>query len=155
MSDGTCIAIRRAPPCAAWLVALFALLLCTAAPCAAQCCRVSFPGDELVIGGSANVLLRGPWMSAAWRRPLPRLAVFALGSFAYERYFDQSGWEWRDFNQRLAGYVATEAIVTGVRWLRRRLGGPRQEPRRAARGFLILRGAPGLDATEEVSHPPP
>ena len=121
MSDNRSVDVSRAPARAARVLALFALLLCAAAPAAAQCCRVSFPGDELVTGASANVLLRGPWMSSAWRRPLPRLAVFALGSFAYERYFDQSGWEWRDFNQRLAGYLGTEVILAGVQWLRRRL----------------------------------
>jgi hypothetical protein len=121
MSDNQCIDVRRAPLRAARHLALLALLLGGAAPAAAQCCRVSFPGDELVTGASANVLLRGPWMNSAWRRPLPRLAVFTLGSFVYERYFDQSGWEWTDFNQRLAGYLATEVMLEGVRWLRRRL----------------------------------
>jgi len=121
MSHNRSVDVSRAPARVARHWALLAVLLCSAAPSAAQCCRVSFPGDELVTGASANALLRGPWMSSAWRRPLPRLAVFTLGSFMYERYFDSSGWEWSDFNQRLAGYLATEAIVTGVRWLRRRL----------------------------------
>jgi len=121
MLDNRCIDVCRAQLRAARVLALFALLLCAAAPAAAQCCRVSFPGDELVTGASANVLLRGPWMSSAWRRPLPRLAIFTLGSFAYERYFDRAGWEWTDFNQRLAGYLATEVILEGVHWLRRRL----------------------------------
>jgi hypothetical protein len=121
MSDNRCLNVCQAPSRGALHLALLALLLCSAAPSAAQCCRVSFPGDELVTGASANVLLRGPWMNSAWRRPLPRLAVFALGSFAYERYFDRSGWEWTDFNQRLAGYLATDVLLAGVQWLRRRL----------------------------------
>src|SRR5207244_7605037 len=75
MLDNRCIDVCRAQLRAARVLALFALLLCAAAPAAAQCCRVSFPGDELVTGASANVLLRGPWMSSAWRRPLPRRAI--------------------------------------------------------------------------------
>src|SRR5438445_12742604 len=120
MSDNRCIDLCRAPLRAARVLALFALLLCAAAPAAAQCCRVSFPGDELVTGASANVLLRGPWMSSAWRRPLPRLAIFTLGSFAYEGYFDRAGRVWTDFNQRLGCYLATEVILEVAHWLRRR-----------------------------------
>src|SRR5207244_12425985 len=110
MLDNRCIDVCRAQLRAARVLALFALLLCAAAPAAAQCCRVSFPGDELVTGASANVLLRGPWMSSAWRRPLPRLAIFTLGSFAYERSFACAGWAWTDFNSRLAGDRAKHVI---------------------------------------------
>jgi len=47
--------------------------------------------------------------------------VFALGSFTYERFVDHSGWSWSDFNQRLASYLVTEAMVGGATWLRARL----------------------------------
>src|SRR5207302_7457529 len=67
MSDNRSVDVYRAPARVARHWALLAVLLCTAAPSAAQCCRVSFPGDELVIGGSENVLRRGRWRSAAWR----------------------------------------------------------------------------------------
>src|SRR5207249_2124842 len=70
-------------------------LLCGARSSAAQV-------DEIVAGASGNVVLRGPWVTSPWRKPLPRLAVFALGSFTYERFVDHSGWSWSDFNQRLA-----------------------------------------------------
>ena len=89
-------------------------LLCGARSSAAQV-------DEVVAGASGNVVLRGPWVTSPWRKPLPRLAVFALGSFTYERFVDHSGWSWSDFNQRLASYLVTEAMVGGATWLRARL----------------------------------
>src|SRR6059058_406758 len=82
-------------------------LLCGARSSAAQV-------DEIVAGASGNVVLRGPWVTSPWRKPLPRLAVFALGSFTYERFVDHSGWSWSDFNQRLASYLVTEAMVGGA-----------------------------------------
>src|SRR5689334_25307294 len=89
-------------------------LLCAARSSAAQV-------DEVVAGAGGNAVLRGPWVTAPWRKPLPRLAVFALGSFTYEKFVDHSGWNWNDFNQRLASYLVTEAVVGGVAWLRTRL----------------------------------
>ena len=89
-------------------------LLCGARSSAAQ-------RDEVVAGASGNAVLRGPWLTSPWRKPLPRLAVFTLGSFTYEQFVDHSGWNWSDFNQRLASYLVTEAVVGGVTWLRTRL----------------------------------
>ena len=94
--------------------AIVIALLCTARSSAAQV-------DEVVAGASGNAVLRGPWVTSPWRKPLPRLAVFTLGSFTYEKFVDHSGWNWNDFNQRLASYLVTEAVVGGVTWLRARL----------------------------------
>ena len=47
--------------------------------------------------------------------------MFAQGSFTYERFVDHSGWSWSDFNQQLASYLVTEAMVGGATWLRARL----------------------------------
>ena len=77
--------------------------------------------DEVVAGAGGNAVLRGPWVTSPWRKPLPRLAVFTLGSFTYEKFVDHSGWRWSDFNQRLASYLVTEAVVGGVTWLHTRL----------------------------------
>ena len=115
-------------------------LLCVARSSAAQV-------DEVAAGAGGNAVLRGPWVTSGWRKPLPRLALFVLGSLVYERFVDHSGWSWSDFNQRLASYVLAEAAVTGVRRVeRRRMGAPSsvaalpirgdplclREPRRAA-----------------------
>ena len=88
--------------------------LCAARSSAAQV-------DEVVAGASGNAVVRGPWVTSPWRKPLPRLAVFTLGSFTYEKFVDHSGWNWNDFNQRLASYLVTEAVMGGVTWLRARL----------------------------------
>jgi hypothetical protein len=115
-------------------------LLCVARSSAAQV-------DEVAAGAGGNAVLRGPWVTSGWRKPLPRLALFVLGSLVYERFVDHSGWSWSDFNQRLASYVLAEAAVAGVRRVeRRRVGAPSsvaalpmrgdpwclREPRRAA-----------------------
>src|SRR5437763_16495681 len=103
--------------------------------------------DEVAAGAGGNAVLRGPWVTSGWRKPLPRLALFVLGSLVYERFVDHSGWSWGDFNQRLASYVLAEAAVSGVRRVeRQRVGAPSRvaarplradpgrvrEPRRAA-----------------------
>lgn len=101
-----------------------ALLVVTARATAAQCCRPTFDLDEIAAGAAGNAVLRGPWVTAPWRKPLPRLALFTLGSLTYERFVDHSGWNWSDFNQRLVSYLVTEAIVSGVLRLRRRPAPP-------------------------------
>src|SRR2546429_550473 len=76
-------------------------------------------------GRGGNAVLRGPWVTSGWRKPLPRLALFVLGSLVYERFVDHSGWSWSDFNQRFASYVLAEAAVSGVRRIeRKRVGAP-------------------------------
>jgi len=97
-----------------------ALLVAAASASAAQCCRPTFELDEITAGAAGNAVLRGPWVTTRWRKPLPRLALFTLGSLTYERFVDHSGWNWSDFNQRLVSYLLTEAIVSGVLRLRRR-----------------------------------
>ena len=97
----------------------FLLVTAIALPCAARSSAAQV--DEVVAGTSGNAVLRGPWVTAPWRKPLPRLAVFTLGSFTYEKFVDHSGWSWSDFNQRLASYLVTEAVAGGVTWLRTRL----------------------------------
>ena len=97
----------------------FLLVIAIAWPCAPGSSAAQ--ADEVVAGASGNAVLRGPWVTAPWRKPLPRLAVFTLGSFTYEKFVDHSGWNWSDFNQRLASYLVTEAVVGGVTWLRTRL----------------------------------
>ena len=114
-------------------------LLCVARSGAAQV-------DEVAAGAGGNAVLRGPWVTSGWRKPLPRLALFVLGSLVYERFVDHSGWSWSDFNQRFASYALAEAAVSGVRRIERkragapssvaplRIGGDRwclREPRRA------------------------
>ncbi len=105
-------------------------LLGAARPSAAQV-------DEVAAGAGGNAVLRGPWVTSGWRKPLPRLALFVLGSLVYERFVDHSGWSWGDFNQRLASYVLAEAAVTGVRRVeRKRVGAP------ASVAALPIRGDP-------------
>jgi len=105
-------------------------LLGAARPSAAQV-------DEVAAGAGGNAVLRGPWVTSGWRKPLPRLALFVLGSLVYERFVDHSGWSWGDFNQRLASYVLAEAAVTGVRRVeRKRVGAP------ASIAALPIRGDP-------------
>lgn len=76
--------------------------------------------DEVVAGAGGNAVLRGPWTTSGWRKPVPRLALFVLGSLVYERFVDHLGWSWSDFNQRLASYLVAEAAVSGVRWTQRK-----------------------------------
>src|SRR5438045_8348323 len=103
-------------------------LLCVARSSAAQM-------DEVAAGAGGNAVLRGPWVTSGWRKPLPRLALFVLGSLVYERFVDHSGWSWGDFNQRLASYVLAEAAVTGVRRVeRKRVGAPTSLATLAMRG---------------------
>ncbi|HVH68118.1 MAG TPA: hypothetical protein VM716_09645 [Gemmatimonadales bacterium] len=106
------------------LLLVLPLLGAAATPGAGQCCQprptITFNFDEVVAGAAGNAILRGPWLTAPWRRPLPRAAVFTLGSFVYERFVDHGGWSWSDFNQRLVSYALTEAVVGGVQWLRRK-----------------------------------
>src|ERR1051325_5654582 len=97
----------------------FLLVIAIALPCAPGSSAAQV--DEVVAGASGNAVLRGPWVTAPWRKPLPRLAVFTLGSFTYEKFVDHSGWSWSDFNQRLASYLVTEAMLGGMTWLRTRL----------------------------------
>jgi hypothetical protein len=111
---------HRSRPVCQFLLVIAIALLCVAESSAAQV-------DEVVAGASGNAVLRGPWVTAPWRKPLPRLAVFTLGSLTYEKFVDHSGWNWSDFNQRLASYLVTEAVVGGVTWLRTRLT-PRHAP---------------------------
>ncbi len=101
-----------------------ALLVATASASAAQCCRPTFELDEIAAGAAGNAVLRGPWVTAPWRKPLPRVALFTLASLTYERFVDHSGWNWSDFNQRLVSYLVSEAIVSGVLRLRRRPSHP-------------------------------
>src|SRR5437899_9342309 len=100
---------HRPRPVLRFLLVIAIALLCAAGSSAAQV-------DEVVAGASGNAVLRGPWVTAPWRKPLPRLALFVLGSLVYERFVAHSGWSWGDFNQRLASYLVAEAAVTGVRW---------------------------------------
>src|SRR5437762_10171293 len=98
---------------------LLVSLLCAAVPSAAQV-------DEVAAGAGGNAVLRGPWVTSGWRKPLPRLALFVLGSLVYERFVDHRGWSWSDFNQRLVSYALADAAVSGVRWMeRKRVGAPR------------------------------
>ena len=107
---------------------LLMALLCAAVPSAAQV-------DEVVAGTGGNAVLRGPWVTSGWRKPVPRLALFVLGSLVYERFVDHSGWSWGDFNQRLASYFLAEAAVTGVRRVeRKRVGAPTSLATLAMRG---------------------
>lgn len=99
---------------------LFALLL--AAPAGAQ--RLQLPAlvDEYVAGAAGNLALRGPWISPAFRQPIPRLMVFTALSAFYEialdpYHPDNVAQGWIDWGQREAGYLATELIVLGVRQL--------------------------------------
>jgi hypothetical protein len=115
---------------------LLMALLCAAGSSAAQV-------DELVAGAGGNAVLRGPWVTAPWRKPLPRLAVFVLGSLVYERFVDHSGWNWSDFNQRLASYLMAEAAVSGVRWVaRKRVSAPSTGPGPRIRGDPWCLGEP-------------
>jgi len=117
---------------------LLLALASTAGSGAAQCCRPTLGVDEVVAGAGGNAVLRGPWVTAAWRKPLPRLALFTLGSFTYERFVDHSGWNASDFNQRLASYLVTEAAVAGVHWFQARAA----RRRAAARALALQRGDP-------------
>jgi hypothetical protein len=114
-------------------------LVCATGSSAAQCCRPTLGVDEVVAGAGGNAVLRGPWVTAGWRKPLPRLALFTLGSFTYERFVDHSGWSASDFNQRLASYLVTEALVSGVHWLQARVA-----RRRATTRALALRRGAGV-----------
>ncbi|PYP55656.1 MAG: hypothetical protein DMD44_14510 [Gemmatimonadetes bacterium] len=97
---------------------LLIALLCAAVSSAAQV-------DEVAAGAGGNAVLRGPWVTSGWRKPVPRLALFLLGSLVYERFVDHSGWNWSDFNQRLASYLLAEAAVTGARrFERKRVSAP-------------------------------
>ena len=108
---------------------LLVSLLCAAVSSAAQV-------DEVAAGAGGNAVLRGPWVTSGWRKPVPRLALFLLGSLVYERFVDHSGWSWGDFNQRLASYVLAEGAVTGVRWVeRKRASAP-------ASGLALVRPVP-------------
>jgi len=119
---------HRPRPVLRFLLVIAIALLCAAGSSAAQV-------DEVVAGASGNAVLRGPWLTAPWRKPLPRLAVFVLGSLVYERFVDHSGWSWGDFNQRLASYLVAEAAVTGVRWVERTgVRAPSPGPARRSRG---------------------
>src|SRR6266699_2258170 len=119
---------HRPRPVLRFLLVIAIALLCAAGSSAAQV-------DEVVAGASGNAVLRGPWVTAPWRKPLPRLAVFVLGSLVYERFVDHSGWSWGDFNQRLASYLVAEAAVTGVRWVeRKRVRAPSPGPALRSRG---------------------
>src|SRR2546423_5115685 len=81
-------------------------LLCGARSSAAQV-------DEVAAGAGGNAVLRGPWVTSAWRKPLPRLALFVLGSLVYERFVDPRGWSWSDFNQRLPGHRPGQTAGSG------------------------------------------
>src|ERR1051325_409164 len=119
----------------------FLLVIAIALPCAPGSSAAQV--DEVVAGASGNAVLRGPWVTAPWRKPLPRLAVFTLGSFTYEKFVDHSGWSWSDFNQRLASYLVTEAMLGGMTWLRTRLA-RRDAPRAGVPG-----GGPGQGRLSE------
>src|SRR5881296_3205011 len=95
---------HRSRPVLQFLLVIAIALLCAAGSGAAQV-------DEVVAGTTGNAVLRGPWVTAPWRKPLPRMAVFTLGSFTYEKFVDHSGWNLNDFNQLLARYLVTEALV--------------------------------------------
>ncbi len=118
-----------------WSRPILPLLLSIALLCAARSSAAQV--DEVAAGAGGNAVLRGPWVTSGWRKPLPRLALFVLGSLVYERFVDHSGWSWGDFNQRLVSYVLAEATVTGVRRVeRRRVGAP------ASVAALPIRGDP-------------
>src|SRR3979409_1623096 len=90
------------------LLVVVALVSTDGSP-AAQCCRRARGLDEVAAGAGGNAVLRGPWVTAAWRKPLPRLALFTLGSFTYEKFVDHGGWNASDFNQRLPSYLGHRA----------------------------------------------
>ena len=107
-----------------WSRPILPLLLSLALLCGARASAAQV--DEVAAGAGGNAVLRGPWVTSGWRKPLPRLALFVLGSLVYERFVDHRGWSWSDFNQRLASYALAEAAVSGARWMeRKRVGAPR------------------------------
>ena len=124
-------------------------LVSTAGSAAAQCCRRARGLDEVAAGAGGNAVLRGPWVTAAWRKPLPRLALFTLGSFTYEKFVDHGGWNASDFNQRLASYLVTEAVVTGVQWFQARAA-----RRRAGARALALQRWPLCTVPPPATGPP-
>lgn len=102
-----------------------ALLAVSARPGQAQ--RLQLPPliDEYAAGAAGNMALRGPWISPAFRRPIPRLMVFSALSAFYEVALDpyhvgNAAQGWTDWGQRQAGYLVTELLVAGGRWLWRR-----------------------------------
>src|SRR6059058_1540737 len=73
-------------------------LLGAARPSAAQV-------DEVAAGAGGNAVLRGPWVTSGWRKPLPRRRWLKSPPLQPEWSTNRSGWSWGDFNQRLASYV--------------------------------------------------
>ncbi len=72
---------------------------------------------EYSAGAGLNLLSRGPWIAKGWRHPVLRFAGVQLTSYAYERLFDYNGFAWSDYRQRLYGYLVTEAVIEGARWV--------------------------------------
>ena len=101
-----------------WWRPVLPLLLSIALLCGARSSAAQV--DEVAAGAGGNAVLRGPWVTSGWRKPLPRLALFVLGSLVYERFVDHRGWSWSDFNQRLVSYALADAAVSGVRWMERK-----------------------------------
>src|SRR5256886_4079471 len=95
-----------------WSRPVLQFLLLIALLCAARSGGAQV--DEVAAGAGGNAVLRGPWVTSGWRKPLPRLALFVLGSLVYERFVDHSGWSWSDFNQRLASSLRAAAAVAAV-----------------------------------------
>src|SRR5256714_15458386 len=107
-----------------WSRPVVPLLLSLALLCGARAGAAQV--DEVAAGAGGSAVLRGPWVTSGWRKPLPRLALFVLGSLVYERFVDHRGWSWSDFNQRLVSYALADAAVSGVRWMEsKRVGAPR------------------------------
>jgi hypothetical protein len=72
-------------------------------------------GNETVAGSALNLVLRGPYVAKAWRRPLPRLVLSQVVSVGYELAIDVNGWSRADVAGRLKGYALTEGLVALVR----------------------------------------
>jgi hypothetical protein len=66
---------------------------------------------EGAAGAGLDLALRGPWMDAGWRKPIPRALIFSGMSAAYEGLIDINGWSWKDVGQRAVGYAATELVI--------------------------------------------
>jgi hypothetical protein len=129
---------------------LVVLLFAAVGSSAGQCCRPMAP-DEFVAGVAGNALLRGPWVTASWRRPLARLAVFTLGSLVYERFVDHNGWTLSDVNQRQVSYALAEAAIAGVQRLRKK----RAPQRSSGLPSLLATALPGRCYVRTSLDPPP
>jgi len=76
---------------------------------------------EYGAGFGLNVLSRGPWIAKGFRKPVIRFVGVQITSYAYERLFDYNGFSWNDYRQRLYGYLVTETVIEGGRWIWRQI----------------------------------